>query len=131
MDILTAPVKKTNRAPDEKVESIKSVFLNFDIKMSSPEFITPSAQLIEKEALLNSLKDRTSKILEISESLDLSETCTAFSLPGSGEFTRLEWLYFILYHTQRHIAQLKNIQQIINADRVVNIPNNDQSGDLP
>lgn len=124
VEIFKAPIKKTDRAPDENVESIKSMFLNFDIKMSSPEFIIPSAGIIEKDALIDSLRHRTSKILEISKSLDLSETCLAFSPPGSGELTRLEWLYFILYHTQRHIVQLKNIQQIINADKEMSIPNN-------
>lgn len=117
VDILKAPVKKTDRAPDEKVESIKLTFLNFDIKMSSPEFIIPSEGNLEKEALINSLRERTSRIIEISKSLDLSETCLAFSIPGSGEFTRLEWLHFILYHTQRHIRQLKNIQQKLMANK--------------
>ena len=30
-------------------------------------------------------------------------------LPPIGEITKLEVLYFVLYHTQRHIHQLKNV----------------------
>ena len=116
VDILTTPVKKTDRAPDEKIVPIKNTFLNFDIKMNSPEFIIPSAGTLDKVSLIDSLKDRTLKIIQISEPLDLSETCLAFSLPGLGELTRLEWLHFIMYHTQRHIQQLRNIQQKVIRD---------------
>lgn len=123
VDILKAPVKKTDRAPDQNIESIKNMFLNFDVKMRSPEFIIPSAGTIEKEVLINSLKERTSKIVEISEPLELSETCVGFSIPGSDAFTRLEWLHFILFHTQRHIHQLKKIQEKVMANKKEEIPN--------
>ena len=109
--ILKAPVKKTERPSDQKVEAIKEVFLNFDIKMESPEFITPSDGHIDQATLLSSLSNVTSEIQATAEQLDLSETCTAFALPQMGEFTRLEWLHFMLYHTQRHNRQLKNICQ--------------------
>jgi hypothetical protein len=43
------------------------------------------------------------------QTLDLTSTCLGFELPGFGKFTRLEWGNFILYHTQRHMHQMKNI----------------------
>jgi len=109
--ILEAPVKPTEREPNEKVELIRKVMLNFDTKMNAPEFIVPSDDPIDKTILLNSLQNVSSKIFQIAEHLDLSATCTGFALPELGELTRSEWLHFILYHTQRHNNQLKNIIQ--------------------
>jgi hypothetical protein len=43
------------------------------------------------------------------ESMDLSLTCTDFPFPTLGEFTRWEWITFIIYHTKKHIFQIKNI----------------------
>jgi hypothetical protein len=111
VEILNKPVRKTERPADQKIDAIKKVMLNFDTKMNAPEFILPEKTQIDKETLLNSLRNITARIVDISEPLDLSETCLGFAIPNFGEFTRLEWLHFILYHTQRHIKQLKNIQQ--------------------
>lgn len=113
VEILASPVKPTKRAPDEKIGTIKQIMLNFETKMKSPEFIIPSSDPIDREDLLSGLQNISSKIQSVSSSLDLSETCTGFSLPGIGEFTRLEWLHFMLYHTQRHLEQLKNIRSMI------------------
>ncbi len=113
-DTLKGPVEKTERDPEEKVGRIKEVFLNFDVKFKSPEFILPSDGLIIKDELLNSLTKRCDQIKHIAQEMDLTETCTGFDLPGLGRFTRLEWINFFLAHTQRHIHQLKNISQTLN-----------------
>jgi hypothetical protein len=109
--ILEAPVEPTERDPNEKVLLIKEMMLNFDTKMNAPAFIVPSNDAIDKTILLNSLRDASAAILRIAGHLDLLDTCTGFALPEMGEFTRSEWLHFILYHTKRHNRQLKNIRQ--------------------
>ncbi|NEU07369.1 DinB family protein [Flavihumibacter sp. R14] len=115
VDILEKPVKNTDRDPGEKINEIKQVMLNFDIKMQAPGFIVPAKTPIAKEGLLSSLQSTVDRIISTSQRLDLSQICLGFILPGSGEYTRLEWLHFILYHTQRHIRQVKNIRQIVTA----------------
>ncbi|MGO3653762.1 MAG: hypothetical protein ACTJFN_05275, partial [Sphingobacterium sp.] len=40
---------------------------------------------------------------------DLSLTCIDFSIPEYGEFTRFEWIWFNIYHTQRHMLQLESM----------------------
>jgi hypothetical protein len=99
------------RPPDQKVEEVRNLFLDFNIKMKSPEFIIPSNAPIDKERLLSSLGDRIEQINEVIQKKDLTEICEGFAIPEYGEFTRLEWLYFVLFHTQRHIHQLKDIVQ--------------------
>lgn len=106
---LQGAVKKTNRDPAEKVKAIGDIFLNFDFKMQSPDFILPSELPHDKTLLLRCLTLITSEVKEQMAAQDLSATCLQSILPGFGDLTRLELNYFIVFHTQRHIHQLKNI----------------------
>lgn len=108
-DIMYGPVKETEREPDELVERIKADFLNFNIKMKSPDFVVPPKTSYKREELLKSLGDIKEKINRGIETLALTKTCLAFELPVYGFLTRLEAIHFVLYHTQRHIHQLRNI----------------------
>ena len=115
LEIMNGPVKETERKADELVATIKKDFLDFNSKMKSPDFVVPPDTSYNKEELLHSLEDIKAKIKQAIETLDLTKTCLAFELPVYGFLTRLEAVYFILYHTQRHIHQLKNIhQKVIN-----------------
>jgi hypothetical protein len=103
----TAPLNDRNI--DEKAREFRPVFLDFDTKLESPDFILPSEKPIEQEHLLSNLQTRTDAIMEFVRENDLSAICLDFELPGAGTLTRLEWLHFISVHTQRHNHQLKNI----------------------
>ncbi|HEY3249903.1 MAG TPA: DinB family protein [Ignavibacteria bacterium] len=119
MGVLFGKVKKTERNPAEKIEPISDVFLNFNFKMTNPDFNTPTQTEHNRENVLSSLQKMEQKIIEASKTLDLSETCLDFELPGFGELTRLEWIYFSIFHTQRHTHQLKNIFQKINQQLII------------
>jgi DinB superfamily len=103
---LYGTAKPAERQPDLHQEELKAVFLNFDIKQSGPEEIRPTGAWHEKEALLHSLEGTRARIFEAVSILDLSVLCIH---PALGELTRMEFIYFVIYHTQRHIHQLKNI----------------------
>ena len=111
VDMINGPVKETQRNVDELVSKIKTIFLNFDIKMSSPDFIVPQLIDYEKEELVDLMNKIKSDLNKSLETLDLTKTCTTFELPVLGFLTRLEAVYFIIYHTQRHIHQLTKIYQ--------------------
>jgi hypothetical protein len=111
VDMINGPVKETQRNVDELVSKIKTIFLNFDIKMSSPDFIVPQLIDYEKEELVDLLNKIKSDLNKSLETLNLTKTCTTFELPVLGFLTRLEAVYFIIYHTQRHIHQLTKIYQ--------------------
>ncbi len=106
---LKGNAKPTERNPAEKVEQVRSIFLNFDTKMKAPDFIIPSDGPHEQQEQLAAIEKLRGRYAEIIQSSELSETCTDFELPNIGEFTRLEWIYFFAYHTQRHTHQLKKI----------------------
>ena len=52
--------------------------------------------------------DADKKLKDAAHAANLPEL---LNLPPIGELTKLELLHFVLYHTQRHIQQLKNILQ--------------------
>ena len=112
--LLTGKTGPTDRRPDEKNDMIETAFLDFSVKMKSPEFIIPSDGPHNKVSLLQSFSSHRHQLIELVSDMDLSPTCYGFSLPGMGEFTRMEWLCFIICHSTRHIRQLNNIRKSIN-----------------
>ena len=101
------------RNPDARAEELKKMFLDFSVKFNSPEFIRPQQDNYEKETITEALKASVEHLKELRSKTNLSEI---ISLPEFGEITKLELLYFVLYHTQRHIYQLKNIFHELKKD---------------
>ncbi|MCR9226813.1 MAG: DinB family protein [Flavobacteriaceae bacterium] len=114
-NILMGTTEVTNRSPDQKMEEIRELFLNFDIKMDSPKAVEPTDGPIDKKDLLSSLKKKIEWVNQNCKDMDLSKTCLDFEIPEYGPFTRLEWIGFNTVHTQRHIHQLEQITKYIKA----------------
>jgi hypothetical protein len=114
LETLNATVKPTGRNPEENVKQLGDIFLNFDIKMKSPDFILPSDDPKNKKALVQSLGETLDGIKKVAETKDLTATCTAFSMPVLGELTRIEFVKFTIFHTKRHTHQLNNIINHLN-----------------
>lgn len=112
-DVLNGPVKDSERSADEQVEKIRRDFLNFTIKMTSPDFILPLNKEYRKDKLLKKLEDIKTNVSDAVADLDLTKTCLAFELPVYGHLTRWEAVYFLIYHTQRHTHQLDMIKEKI------------------
>lgn len=108
-DILYDTTQPTERQPGEKIEMTRNLFLNFDIKMQSPDFIMPAKGPYQKVDMQQKLAESWEKIREAAKTLDLTATCTSFGLPNWGTLTRLEWIWFFVFHTQRHTRQLQHI----------------------
>lgn len=98
-----------DRKGDEKVMVIESIFLDFDTKMSSPDFILPGPGPHDRNELLHGFRTALDELAVKARTLDLSYTCTDFAFPGEGELTRWEWIAFAICHTRRHTRQLDRI----------------------
>lgn len=99
----------TQRDPEQHVGQLHTMFLDFNTKMKSPEFILPSDEPKDKDELTRLLDENFTGIIEAAKTQDPTQTIQGFEFPGSGPVTRIELLNFISVHTQRHIHQLKNI----------------------
>ncbi len=102
--------KNAERYPGERTDELKKMFLNYSVKFQSPEFILPTRDIYQKEMLIDDLKQSIDELKETGNIVNLSEI---INLPAFGEITKYELLHFVLYHTQRHIHQVKNIFECI------------------
>lgn len=98
--------KAAEREPDEGKAGIRKMFLDFDAKYKSPEFIVPEKKNYDNDEVIKVLKSSIDKLKALRSKADLVEI---IDLPIFGEITKLELLYFVLYHTQRHIHQLNKM----------------------
>lgn len=109
LEVINGKVIESTRAVDEKVSVLESIFLDYNSKMNAPDFVVPSNDVHQRSKLLESIDEIVTRYIQMLSSVDLSKTCTDFQLPNLGQLTRLEWVWFVIYHTQRHTHQLKNI----------------------
>jgi hypothetical protein len=97
---------------DLRKEELESQFLNFAVKFKSPSFILPDKNYYDKEKLIKNLSDSFKSLHDKSNHADLSEMITHRAF---GDITKLELIYFVWYHSQRHLRQIKNIFQILKS----------------
>lgn len=114
-EVINGQVDETSRPVDKNVEQIKNIFLDFSLKMNAPEMICPQQKDYNQQKLFNQLEGIKETLTRAADQLDLSKTCKSFELPSLGFLTRLEALYFVIYHTKRHTHQLKNILERVNS----------------
>ncbi len=108
-DLLRGNVTDAHRAPDEHIALLRRIFLDFSTRLQSPKSVEPVEHIHPKEGLINSLGNAYESICSSTKVLDLSALCLDREFPNTGLLTRFEWCSFILFHTQRHLHQLKNI----------------------
>jgi uncharacterized damage-inducible protein DinB len=98
----------TERNADLKVGLLKKAMASFERKFTAPEFIQPTDLQKNKQELADALLKQRHILRNIIHTTDLTETPT-YKHPQIGDMTRLEWIYFIITHSDRHVQQMKNI----------------------
>jgi len=103
--------KPVDRDPEEKARELKETFLNFDIKMKSPDFIVPEEKQYEKKELEGSLEEAKQKMIDAAKKVNLTEVAPLPDVHPLQGLTKLELVHFVTYHTLRHNHQLKKIRE--------------------
>lgn len=117
---LDQPGQPANRPADQLVNNIRQTFLDFSIKMLSPEFVVPEEKDYDKETMTGAMQHIISGVSAAIKNEDLS-VLSGFAFPGSeGGLTKLELVHFGTVHILRHTHQLQNIYQYINNQKVNN-----------
>ncbi len=98
--------KPVDRNPGERINELKSIFLDFSKKFQSPEFIVPTKDIYDSDLLLKELQKSIKRIRERMYEDDLDEL---INHPAFGNISKFEILHFVLYHTQRHLRQINEI----------------------
>ncbi|GAB3414040.1 DinB family protein [Niabella aquatica] len=107
-------VTHADRPFDAKVAALRAIFLDMDQKSKADLRVTPGVPPHSKKELIPMLETNKVLLLTIISEHDLSELCVDTPFPYLEYLTRYEWLYFIQVHTQRHLNQIKSIQQILS-----------------
>jgi len=108
-ELFTSETRPANRKADEKVQMVADVFLDFGKKYDSPEAIVPKQKEYDQERFIAFFSEYSDALQAMVSQLDMSEICLGFEIPGFGPMTRLEFLSFVLFHTQRHTHQMEKI----------------------
>jgi len=98
--------KPAERNPGERIEELKKIFLNFSKKLTQPDFIMPEELIYEKQSSIEELNKSFNRFKESAVNANLDDLVVGLPL---GPITKLEIIHFVLYHTQRHLHQMKKI----------------------
>jgi len=98
--------KPTERNPGERIEELKTVFLDLSKKLKSPEFIIPEEGTYEKQFTIDDLNKSFNQFKDNANNVNLNEQVEGLPL---GPITKLEIMHFTLFHTQRHLHQMEKI----------------------
>lgn len=109
--VLNNDTKPVDRPFDQQKPILEKIFLDYDHKMKSPDFIIPTNEPVDKSEQLGTLEEIKAETLAAIKTLDLTEMCMSFEMPGLGHITRYELIWFMIYHTQRHTHQLQKIKE--------------------
>ncbi|MEO8516916.1 MAG: DinB family protein [Flavobacterium sp.] len=104
--VMHMDAKPANRNPGERIEQLKTIFLDFSKKLTQPEFIVPEERIYEKQPAIDELIKSFNEFRESAGSTNLDDLVEGLPL---GPITKLEIIHFVLYHTQRHLHQMKKI----------------------
>lgn len=113
VELLNGPDKETERKPDALVENFSTMLLDFSTKMTAQDLVAPEKKNYKKDYLLITLENIKEGMKQVIAKCDLTKTL-AVELPMLGVLTRLESVCFVVFHTQRHVHQLKNISNVLN-----------------
>jgi hypothetical protein len=98
--------KPAERDPEERIEELKKIFLDFSKKLKSPDFIVPEEGSYERQSTVDKLNDSFNQFKENANNANLNDLVEGLPL---GPITKLEIIHFVLFHTQRHLHQMKKI----------------------
>lgn len=103
----------TERPYDQKLELLKPAMADRERKFVVPELAKPIAVSHNRQEMIAEIKQQRQEQTALIPSLEMSETCMDFKHPMMGALTRYEWVYFNIYHTERHLHQLREIREVV------------------
>ena len=98
-----------NRPFDLKIIPMRDGLREDEKKYAAPSIVFPKGESKNKESLLDALVQQREVLKSMIRQMDLS-LITEFRHPVIGSMSRLEWVYFHIYHTERHVRQLRSLR---------------------
>lgn len=111
LNLSKGPSLENDRDPTAIINVIKVAFGNHNKVYPNPKAVNPSGQSKSKEELLSVIETSRFAYLEEIKTKGAPHLLDLYPHPLTGKMTRIEWLYFNIYHIERHIHQIKMILQ--------------------
>ena len=99
--------------PGLKITDIKDCLLDFNSKLKAFKPISPDDKPKVKTAVLDKLQDLRQRLAGMIKNEDLTVLVNGFECPLFGTLSRLEWIYFKIFHSRRHNRQIQDIQRTL------------------
>lgn len=109
--LFSGSAEATDRDPEKKIRTIRERFLDFETKMKAFGPIVPTMEKKDKRRAMEKIQDIRQKLASFIEIQDMTDLVTGFAHPLFGPLTKVEWIYFNIYHSQRHANQIKEIRK--------------------
>jgi len=107
------PTTEQPRDYAQHLDTLRKIFLNFDVKLDAPAFIIPSDKDQDKTSLVESLRNSFKEIETAVNTKDLTQVIADVPFPTIGPMSRYEWVWFTIFHLQRHTKQLHEIHRFV------------------
>lgn len=101
-----------NRDIGEKLAELELTFLNFDIKMESPDFILPDLKNFTRDECIQNITQCFQSLIDAVGDSKMDEILNS----PLGVLTKWEIANFVIFHSKRHLYQLKNILKSLQID---------------
>ena len=108
--VLQADGAVPDRAPDAKLAVIQEALLDRATRREAPDNVRPTGSMQDQQELITGLQKQMQLLAQVVEEKEQNELCAIYPHPRLGRLTRLEWAYFIVYHTERHCKQMEDIR---------------------
>jgi len=85
-------------------------------KVPAPEMVVPTEDSLEKEEIMELLKESRNKLLELLNSIEDSSILRKKTVehPVFGKLPLNQWVEIIYLHEERHIEQIKEIREQVD-----------------
>jgi hypothetical protein len=108
-NLLGKSIGDAGKPPGKKLEMIHSVMVDDNNKYNAPEIFLPPGRFVELN-IVDRLAEIRNGLKEIISASNLDEMIS-IKHPGLGSLTRIEWIYFLIHHSNRHARQIENLLQ--------------------
>lgn len=114
----TLTMEASSEITNEKTELFGESKLNYllvdkrdDFKVPAPDFVSPVGRFKTLSEAKKSIEIIIDKILAHIKTNAIENEKQTIKHPRLGEMTKLDWIHFLIAHTQRHIKQIEEIKK--------------------
>lgn len=102
------------RGPDAKLPQLESVFLDLQTRT---QYRNPENSAVTYADVRKFAADFRANREDIKQALadkDIRQEFAGYEHPHFGFLTGLEWLHYLVVHTERHLHQINRIESVLN-----------------